>query len=78
MKKRKLKSIYIHTIRNCAACFYPDSGQICFTSQNNRNDNIPATSLLQIRKEQRITFKYRESRGYECDRSEYGYRRYSI
>jgi len=52
---------YMHTLDGMPAAYMPRERQICFLSHyGNRNCNVLATSLQQIRKEQRLSRKYRQ------------------
>jgi hypothetical protein len=65
-------SKYLHTLDGKPATF--DGFQICFASRYGK-PNLMAESLDQIRREQKISIKNRQERGYSDD-FKYGYLRY--
>ncbi len=70
----KVKTYYLHTIDRRPGTF--DGNQICFATFYGKPNKL-ATSLKQIRAEQKASREYRARRGFD-DSFEYGYRRYSL
>jgi len=69
------KTIYIHTIDGQPAYFSEPDNQIVYVCHYDKFA-IPAYSLAQIRKEQKITKEYRKLSGFYDNG--YGYKRYRI
>ena len=64
------RTLYLHTIDNKPAAF--EGTQICFLNFYGEAFAL-ASSLKQIRKEQRATKKYRRQMGFAYDENRYGY-----
>lgn len=69
-KEAKGRWLYVHTIDGRPAQYFPGS-QICFSPW--RGITRTATSLRQIRREQRASIRWRREKGYEASPSDYGY-----
>lgn len=70
-----MKTYYLHTIDGLPATF--DGYQICFAGFYGPASKL-ATSLAQIRREQKISAANREKDGWSAYAYKLGYRRYSI
>ena len=69
-KKRGL--LYMHTIDGQPALYWPGH-QICYCNRIQRNAPPLATSLAQIRREQRATKRYRKAWGFVDEAGKYSY-----
>ena len=72
----KNRTYYLHTIDGRPA-FYVHGMQICFANRYGKPAPL-ATSLGQIKREQRASVEWRRAQGYDHSAEEYGYRRVSV
>uniref|UniRef100_A0A6H1ZRX2 Uncharacterized protein n=1 Tax=viral metagenome TaxID=1070528 RepID=A0A6H1ZRX2_9ZZZZ len=77
MKKPESKSIikYIHTINGSPAIFHK-GGQICYTTYNRATKLV--NSLSQIKKEQKLSKKWRKKMGFLNSIIKYGWIKIAI
>lgn len=71
---KKNNNIYVHTIDGHLA-FYVEGEQICFL---NDGETIGAKDLKTIRKQQKLSLRWRRDQGFNVDIKDYGYRRFKI
>lgn len=65
---------YMHTIGGYPAQYYPGE-QICYANGTRGGSGVSrlAQSIAQIKKEQRLSSKWRKSQGFDAHMSDYGY-----
>lgn len=71
-----MQTYYLHTINGKPATYYPGD-QICYVTKYG-DAGVLVKSLRQIRREQKASIKFRQSKGIPEDGSDYGYRRVRV